>query len=161
MNGIESIEAHWKSKEHHLKKSYRMKLLLMLLITNIIVYCISACQTSKALPVKSNWYPFKSAHHKKIIIQTKIYLDTTNISTPMAITILNNNNKIIIRKAWLHSIKISHNNLNDLTTSRIEILSSDLSKIVNTDEQSLKILPYFTQAKIINKNKRKYYELIF
>jgi hypothetical protein len=161
MSGIESIEDHWKIKEHKLTKTFRIKLIFMMIFSNLIVYCLGLQSESQQPVVKNHWFPFQNLKNKKIILQTKIFLDTSNLSSPIPITVLNSKNKIVAKKAWLHSIFQRENSMGHSTISRVEISDNELSKLYRLNEQSFKIFPFIKNVNINKENERINYEFIF
>jgi hypothetical protein len=161
MNGIESIEEHWKSKESKLKKSYTTKLFLFLLFSNTIIYFSSSTKEVMTNPIPNDWFPLVNKENRKIIISTKNYLDTNLIKAPKLVTIMTDQNKVIIRKAWLHSVYSVEERSNLFTNSRIEISENDLAKLSTEREHSLKLFPFYKSTKNKNPSRRNTYELIF
>ena len=161
LNGKKSIEEYWHLKERKLNRKYKLNLALSLIITNAFVYMISIGSPQQGPMEVSLWHNFKNSENKKVIIKTENYIDPQISITSSPITILDQSNKVIIKKAWLHNSKKSDNFDSNIYVSRIEVQEKDINKFTITKSSIFKLFPFSKQIFKKKKNIKENYEIIF
>ena len=160
MNGTESIEEHWLLKEAKIRRDYKVKLIVSLVISNLIVYLISLPEKPVMTKNQTGWFEVQK-NHKKIVLKSEILIDPSKITSPKKITLLNQNNKILIPKAWFHSVVKNKNEYIDSNFARIEISDKDLSNLMALKTSTIKIVPFFSTPIEGRKTSGHSYEFIF
>ncbi len=161
MNGTKSIEEHWIKKESRLRKEFKKKLLFSVLFSNLFIYLFSLGNDNQLQIKKVTWFNFESPQNKKVLLRTENYIESNSIPAPIPITIRSHDNKVIITKAWLHSIAKEESLSGQGTLSRIEIKEKDMNKIVALKHLFVKVFPYYPKKQISLNKKRRPYEFVF
>lgn len=136
------------------KKKEKVKFIAALLFSNIFV-AISILQFSKnEKPILIEKIPTSKIIHKDfkmLIIPLNAMIELNEKLAEIPVSLINEQKKIIIKKAYLHG-KINSKNegeyLSKSSQFKIEIKQSDLSKLASEYSENLIAIPEITEEKI-------------
>lgn len=161
MNGKKSIEDYWKKKETQLKKRYTLYLLASLILTNSTVFFSNIQEKSSHCDIHSDWRKLNQPGNKKFVLKTENYIHHEDLAHSLPITIIDESNKILAKKAWLHKTVNKNDYQENAFISYVEIKKSDLIKFIKNDSRKYKIFPYSSEIKTKNTKQWRSYELVF
>ncbi len=158
-NGIQSIEEKIQEKIENIKKTYRMRFILLSIGFLIITLCSSQeKEPPKETHVKKMWRG-ATPDHQKIIIPVISFIDEEESQFPIFVDIYSHGKRAIISRAKLHSLQKNSDSLQEEAKAYIEVSKDQLSKIpkeLNT--LTFKLYPHLEVRQVA---KGKSYEVIF
>lgn len=163
MNGTIFDEVKKNSQN---KKKEKLKFLTALIFSNIFIAVLVLQFTEKQTPqLIPQILQTKKIHkdYKMLILPLNVMIETNSDSSEIPVSLINEQKKIIIKKAYLHT-KISSNQNSDLINKisqfKIEINQNDLPKLASEFSENLIAIPEIQETKektkTISKGKSKY-----
>ena len=155
MNGTD-----WKKttiKEKLLRKKQNFKIIASLFVTNaLMVLLLSLCS-----PAVEDSPPEIISHplHTKITVPLQIFAQFQKQDTERPVTIYTSDKKLLIKKAYLHSLPSQDFSSLGPQNSIIEIPDREITKLVEHQQESL--VAYPCASKQISPPKEHQYEIIF
>lgn len=148
MNG--TIFDEIKKKDQN-KKKEKMKFFTALLLTNLLVALSSwACFSGSDSPATVKAVALKQLHpnHKMVIAPLTVIAEIDPDQAEVPVTLMNRNNKILVRRAWLHEeIKTSKTDSPGETRFKIEIPDEDILKISENLGETMIAIPEIKQGR--------------
>lgn len=157
-NGIQSIEEKLQERIDKIKKTYRIRYVL-LSTCFILFYFVSNMSSNQVKePEKQKAWKDLTLGHQKIILPVIPYIDKDESVFPIEVDIYGEGKKALITKAILHSLKKEPESPTEFSSAYIEIPKEQLSKIPQVNNAfTFKIYPHLNFSKPKGKN----YEVIF
>ncbi|TNF32305.1 MAG: hypothetical protein EP319_00065 [Deltaproteobacteria bacterium] len=157
-NGIQSIEEKLQERIDKIKKTYRIRYIL-LSTCFIFFYFVSNMSSNKVKePEKQKVWKELTLGHQKIILPVIPYIDKDESLFPIEVDIYGEGKKALITKAILHSLKKEPESPTEFSSAYIEIPKEQLSKIPQEHGTLMfKLYPHMNYKKTEGKS----YEVVF
>lgn len=139
MNGISSTLKDEIQKSKDSKKKEKFKLILTILTTNALVAMICLPTTEVISEVKKRE---RSLHpqHEQMVLPLEVLIPANHQEMPeVPVTIVSKDQKIIVKKAYLHEAIESKN---DVPQFKIEIPQSDIVNVSDHIQEGMLAIPY-------------------
>ncbi|MBY0415951.1 MAG: hypothetical protein K2Q18_17400 [Bdellovibrionales bacterium] len=151
MNGISSNLKEEIKKSKDSKNKDKFKFIASVILTNIMVALLCLPEKAEVITKK---FETKTIHKdfQIIILPVTALVDETSRSLPETlVSLVNKDKKIISEKAYLHDEVSS---LDGITKFKVEIPSSDLTKVGDLLTEGVLAVPFIEKKKIIITKKR-------
>lgn len=151
MNGISSTLKDEIQKSKDSKKKEKFKLILTILTTNALVAMICLPTNEDISVVKKSEKPLHP-QHEQMILPLEVLIPTNHQELPeVPVTIVSKDQKIIVKKAYLHEAIESKN---DVPQFKIEIPQSEIVNVSDHIQEGMLAIPY-VEIKLKSKSLKK------
>lgn len=138
-------------KNDHNKKKEKMKFFTALLMTNLLVALASwSFFSESAEPAVKKDSRTKRLHpqHKMVIAPLTVIAETDPGQSEVPVTLMNRNNKILIRRAWLHG-PVGGSKVEGMgeTRFKIEIPEEEIIKLSENLDEAMIAIPEVKQGR--------------
>lgn len=154
-NGTQSIEEKLEERIAKIKKTYRIRYILLTLFFVAISFVSSMKQEQVTVEKKKTTWKNLSSNHQKVILPALAYIDIDESKLPIEVDLYNENKKLV-SKAKLHFIE-KLKNIQGTSNAFLEIPEEQVSRIPNQVSLIIKIYPHLKDQK----KKRNRYEISF